>query len=156
MRCLLGLQWLLQIASAVPTTVKAVVSHAKDELLAAAIDVARDEGLRQLSFGRVAKRAGTNDRTVVYYFPSKEQLVREVLLALSRDLESRLAGVGGERLRDHRELLEVAWPVLAHPDADAAFALSFEASAWLQRASLRTGRSSRRSSPRGWSGPRPA
>lgn len=111
-----------------PTTVKTVVKHARGELLAAALDVAREHGLRQLSFGRVAKRAGTNDRTVVYYFPSKELLVSEVLLAMSRELESRLSAVGEERLHDHRDLLEVAWPVLAHPDADAVFALFFEAS----------------------------
>ena len=111
-----------------PTTVKGVIRHAKEELLAAALHVARDQGLRQLSFGRVAKQAGTNDRTVVYYFPSKEALVSEVLLAMSRELESRLSAVGDERRRDYRDLLEVAWPVLAHPDADAVFALFFEAS----------------------------
>jgi AcrR family transcriptional regulator len=105
-----------------------VVRHAKDELLAAAVQVAREEGLRQLSFGRVAKLAGTNDRTVVYYFPSKEQLVSAVLLAVSRDLEARLSAVGEQRRRGHVDLLEVAWPVLAHPDADAVFALFFEAS----------------------------
>lgn len=104
------------------------MKHAKDELLAAALEVARDQGLRQLSFGRVAKRAGTNDRTVVYYFPTKEVLVSEVLLTMSRDLEVRLSAVGEERLPGHRELLGVAWPVLAHPDADAVFALFFEAS----------------------------
>ena len=104
------------------------MKHAKDELLAAAVAVAREEGLRQLSFGRVAKRAGTNDRTVVYYFPSKDQLVGAVLLALSRDLEARLSAVGDERRRGHLDLLAVAWPVLAHPDADAVFALFFEAS----------------------------
>ena len=105
-----------------------MVKHAKDELLAAAVAVAREEGLRQLSFGRVAKRAGTNDRTVVYYFPSKEQLVSAVLLTVSRDLERRLSAVGAERRRGHVDLLEVAWPVLAHPDADAVLALFFEAS----------------------------
>ena len=105
-----------------------MVRHAKDELLAAALHVAREQGLRQLSFGRVAKQAGTNDRTVVYYFPSKELLVSEVLLAMSRELGSWLSAVGEERRRDHRDLLKVAWPVLAHPDADAVFALYFEAS----------------------------
>ena len=104
------------------------MKHAREDLLAAAVDVARDTGLRQLSFGRVAKQAGTNDRTVVYYFPTKQSLVGEVLLALSRDLEVRLSAVGDERLPGARDLLRVAWPVLAHPDADAVFALFFEAS----------------------------
>jgi AcrR family transcriptional regulator len=105
-----------------------VVRHSKDELLTAAVGVAREQGLRHLSFGRVAKRVGTNDRTVVYYFPSKELLLGEVLQAMSRELEGRLSAVGDERLRGHRDLLRVAWPALAHPDADPVFALFFEAS----------------------------
>jgi AcrR family transcriptional regulator len=105
-----------------------VVKHARETLLAAAVVVAREEGLRQLSFGRVAKRAGTNDRTVVYYFPSKEHLVSAVLLTMSLELEGRLSAVGDQRRPGHLELLEAAWPVLAQPDADAVFALFFEAS----------------------------
>ena len=105
-----------------------MVKHARDELLAAALQVARDQGLRALSFGRVAKQARTNDRTVVYYFPTKDLLVSEVLLAMSRALEARLSAVGDERLPGHRDLLRAAWPVLSHPDADPVFALFFEAS----------------------------
>ncbi len=104
-----------------------MVKHTKPHLLAAALAVARDAGLSRLSFGRVAARAGTNDRTVVYYFPTKEDLVTEVLLAMSRELEDRLGGVGAVPLPDHRALLHEAWPVLAHPDADGVFALFYEA-----------------------------
>ncbi len=104
-----------------------MVKHTKSELLDAAVTVARDDGLRQLSFGRVAKQAGTNDRTVVYYFPTKELLVSEVLTVMSRELEDRLAGVGAISVPDHRGLLRAAWPALAHPAADDVFALFFEA-----------------------------
>lgn len=119
---------MLQTLDVAPTTVKFVVRHSHDELLAAAVRVVREHGLRQLSFGRVAKVAGTNDRTVVYYFPTKEALVTEVLLAMSRELQVRLSAVGDEPVRGHRDLLKIAWPVLAHPEADAVFALFFEAS----------------------------
>ena len=105
-----------------------MVKHSKAYLLEAAVEVARESGLRQLSFGRVAKHAGTNDRTVVYYFPTKEALVGDVVLALSRELEQRLSAVGGEQLPGHQDLLRTAWPVLAHPDADPVFALFYEAS----------------------------
>ena len=98
------------------------------DLLMAAMTVARQEGLRQLSFGRVAKQAGTNDRTVVYYFPTKDALVTEVLLAMSAELEQRLSAVAADELAGHRDLLRTAWPVLAHKDADPVFALFFEAS----------------------------
>ena len=104
-----------------------MVRHAKAELLGAALAVAREDGLSQLSFGRVARRAGINDRTVVYYFPTKEVLVSEVLTSMSRELEGRLAEVGQTPVPDHRSLLVAAWPVLAHPDADQVFALFFEA-----------------------------
>lgn len=115
----------------VSTTVKGVVKHTKEQLLSAALAVARESGLGQLSFGRVAKRAGTNDRTVVYYFPNKDVLVTEVLSSMSRELEHRLADVGDVAtvsVSDHRDLLRAAWPALAHPDADGVFALFFEAS----------------------------
>lgn len=104
-----------------------MVRHTKDELLEAALVVARRDGLAQLSFGRVAKQARTNDRTVVYYFPTKDRLVGEVLTSMSRELEGRLAGVGDAPVHDARDLLRVAWPALAHVDADDVFALFFEA-----------------------------
>lgn len=104
-----------------------MVKHTKNELLGAALAVARQDGLSQLSFGRVAKQAGINDRTVVYYFPTKDVLVSEVLTSISRDLQDRLADVGDAAVSDHRDLLCVTWPVLAHPDADDVLALFFEA-----------------------------
>lgn len=103
------------------------MKHARDDLLAAAVQVARTQGLRQLSFGRVAKQAGTHDRTVVYYFPTKELLAGEVLRSLSHDLELRLSAVGDARVPGSRDLLRIAWPVLAHAEADPVFALFFEA-----------------------------
>ena len=45
-----------------------------------------DEGLSCLTFGRVAKRIGVSDRIVVYYFPTKEDLVGGVLAAVGAEL----------------------------------------------------------------------
>lgn len=104
-----------------------MVKHEKAALLEAAVSVAREHGLGQLSFGRVAQQAGTNDRTVVYYFPTKQALVSEVLLAVSGQLQERLTAVGEQQLTGHRDLLRTAWPVLAHPDADPVLALFFQA-----------------------------
>ena len=101
--------------------------HTKDELLAGALAVALDDGLSQLSFGRVAKHLGINDRTVVYYFPSKDDLVTEVLLSVGTTLQDTLAPVFAAPAADHLELLRTAWPLLAQPDADPVFALFFEA-----------------------------
>ena len=41
------------------------------------IDAVLDEGLSRLTFGRLAKRIGINDRSIVYYFPTKADLIAE-------------------------------------------------------------------------------
>jgi len=56
--------------------------HSKAEILDGALAAALEDGLSQLTFGRLAKRLGMSDRTIVYYFPSKEDLVGEVILAM--------------------------------------------------------------------------
>nr|NIR60097.1 helix-turn-helix transcriptional regulator [Gammaproteobacteria bacterium] len=53
--------------------------HDKQEILEGALAAALEEGLSRLSFGRLAKRLGIHDRIVVYYFPTKHELVSAVL-----------------------------------------------------------------------------
>ena len=65
--------------------------HSSDEILAAAVETAFDGGLSQLSFGRVARRLGIADRTVVYYFPTIGDLVASVVVSLGVELQSLLA-----------------------------------------------------------------
>ena len=102
--------------------------HTKAELLAGALATAFEEGLSQLTFGRVAKRLGVNDRIVVYYFPTKDDLVGEVLYAMGGQLQDTLAPAFATPAEDHLDLVRAAWPVLARDEADAVFALFFEAS----------------------------
>lgn len=101
--------------------------HTKDEILSGAVAVASTDGLSRLSFGRVGKYLDISDRTVVYYFPTKADLATEVVLAVGLQLQAVLDGVVGPPAADHRALLRRAWPVLAQPDSDPAFALFFEA-----------------------------
>jgi AcrR family transcriptional regulator len=101
--------------------------YTKEQILAGALDTAFDGGLSLLSFGRVAKRLGVNDRIVVYYFPTKDDLVTEVVVAMGIQLQETLAPAFTSPAADHRELLGRAWPILARPDADPVFALFFEA-----------------------------
>jgi AcrR family transcriptional regulator len=63
----------------------------------------------------------------VYYFPSKNDLVTEVLAAVGAQLQQALAPAFTTRATDHREVVRAAWPILARPDADPIFALFFEA-----------------------------
>lgn len=101
--------------------------HTKDEILTGAVETAFRDGLSQLSFGRVAKHLGINDRTVVYYFPTKDDLVAEVLGSMGVQLLHTLVPAFTTRAADHLELLKVAWPILATEETDPVFALFFEA-----------------------------
>ena len=101
--------------------------HTKEQILDAALAAAMDDGLSRLTFGRLAKRLGISDRIVVYYFPTKDQLVAEVLTAMGLQLQEALAQAFTSRAADHLELAHSAWPLLARPAADPVFALFFEA-----------------------------
>lgn len=101
--------------------------HSREDILAAATAVAAEEGLSSLTFGRVAKRAGTSDRMVVYYFPTKDELIGAVMGELAARLQATLAPSLTAKAADHPALVRIAWPLLATADADPVFALFFEA-----------------------------
>jgi AcrR family transcriptional regulator len=101
--------------------------HSRDEILAGALDVATNDGLSQLTFGRVAKHLGVSDRIVVYYFPTKDNLITEVVGAVGLLLQDSLARAFTAPADDHVELAKTAWPVLARPEFDPTFKLFFEA-----------------------------
>lgn len=101
--------------------------HTKEEILEGALAAASEDGLSRLTFGRLARRLGVSDRIIVYYFPSKDDLVGEVLLHLDGSLESALAPALSSPVADHVELVRAVWPVLARPEVDPVFALFFEA-----------------------------
>jgi AcrR family transcriptional regulator len=101
--------------------------HTKEEILEGAVNAALADGLSQLTFGRLAKRLGMNDRTIVYYFPTKADLIAEVVIALGVSLQETLAGAFSKPATDHLDLARAAWPVLARAESDRIFALFFEA-----------------------------
>lgn len=101
--------------------------HTKEEILEGALAAALEEGLSQLTFGRLAKRLGINDRTIVYYFPTKGDLIGEVIGSMGLKLQHTLGGAFSKPAVNHVELARTAWPVLARAEADPIFALFFEA-----------------------------
>ena len=101
--------------------------HSREEILDGALAAAFDEGLSQLTFGRLAKRLGVSDRIVVYYFPSKDDLIAEVLVGVGLRLQATLEPTFSRPVGDHVELVRTVWPALATAEADPVFALFFEA-----------------------------
>ena len=101
--------------------------HTKKEILEGALNAAMSDGLSQLTYGRLATHLGTSDRVIVYYFPTKDDLVTEVLLATGLHLQEALQRAFAGRAESHVELTRTAWPVLARQEVDPIFALYFEA-----------------------------
>ncbi len=101
--------------------------HSKAEILDAALAAALDDGLSQLTFGRLAKRLDISDRVIVYYFPTKADLIGEVIVAMGLRLQESLGPAFATPVADHRELAARAWPVLTDGENEKIFALFFEA-----------------------------
>lgn len=100
--------------------------HSQADILDAAVAVALDAGMGGLTFAAVGKRLGISDRTVVYYFPTKPDLISAVAQSLGTDLQRLLEEAFGSDRRSAVELQQRAWPVLTTSHADRVFALFFE------------------------------
>ncbi len=101
--------------------------HSRDEILDGALDAALADGLSRLTFGRLARRLGVSDRVIVYYFPSKTELVVSVLTLVAARLQAALTRAFTQSAPGHVELIRAAWPVLATEEFDPLFGLYFEA-----------------------------
>ena len=100
--------------------------HDRDEILLAAAGVAREVGLARLSFARVGERLGISDRTVVYYFPTKADLVAATIGCLGVELQAVLTDAFGDEPLPAADLLDRARPAMSSPDAATTIRLFFE------------------------------
>jgi AcrR family transcriptional regulator len=100
--------------------------HSAEEILEAAVSTALESGLAALTFKRVGERLEISDRTVVYYFPTKLDLINAVAGALVADMMHLLEQAFGSEPLSQRDLMKRAWPVLTTPAADRVFAIYFE------------------------------
>ena len=100
--------------------------YSLDEVLAAATNTALDHGMTGLTYAQVAERLGTSDRMIVYYFPSKSELIVSVATQLGNELQVLLGEAFGDEPATTDELLAAAWPVLSNKRADRIFGLFFE------------------------------
>ena len=92
----------------------------RPELLAAAAAVIRERGLENARVVDVADEAGTSAPSVLYYFASKAELLKEALTSAEErfyeDLEIELAGIEGARER----MLRIVQHGAGEGDYDAA------------------------------------
>lgn len=88
--------------------------------------VAKRDGLGQLTYKSVGAEIGASDRMVVYYMPSKSELVLAVVTAVSMELQSVLEAAFGPERRPAEELMRSAWPVMNKSGHEPVFALFLE------------------------------
>jgi AcrR family transcriptional regulator len=92
----------------------------RPELLAAAADVIRERGLEHVRVADVADRAGTSAPSVLYYFASKAELLKEALTSAEEnfyeELERELARIDGAPER----MLKIIESACGEGDYDAA------------------------------------
>lgn len=101
--------------------------HSREQILDGAVAAALDAGLSRLTFGSLARRLGIPDRTVVYYFPTKSDLVGAVLVAIGTRLQEALGGALTGPVAGPADLVRRLWPALAADEMDPLMALFFEA-----------------------------
>ena len=63
----------------------------KAQLVGCAVDALVEQGFARTSVAEVARRAGVSKGVVTYHFPSKEELLGEVVVSLYRDAGEQIA-----------------------------------------------------------------
>lgn len=100
--------------------------HSRADMIDAAVSAAAAEGLSRLTYKSVAQRLAIADRTVVYYFPTKQHLLVAVLDQVGEQLRGSLQTALAGAPATAGDLLARAWHGLRGGQASAAARLYFD------------------------------
>lgn len=100
--------------------------HDRDAIRDAAVRVAQEVGLAAVTYRLVGEALGIPARTVVYYFPTKSELIGGVLEAVERALRSAMEAALGGGPVDPPQAFASLWNSLATPAMDPVFRLYIE------------------------------
>ncbi|CAN5364381.1 TetR/AcrR family transcriptional regulator [soil metagenome] len=103
-------------------------SPERDRLLALVVDHCLEHGVADLTLRRVATATGSNNRMLLYYFGTKEQMIEAALLA-AIDRFPRIAGALDPLGRTHEPFdrrLRRSWRQIAHTENLPFLRLFFE------------------------------
>lgn len=89
--------------------------HARERLLAAAVDYVAEHGVTDLSLRRLAAAIGTSHRMLIYHFGSKEGLLVEVVRAVEEQQRVALAELDATVGDTMAGLSRAFWQRLADP-----------------------------------------
>lgn len=100
--------------------------HSREDMVAAVATVALRDGIAKLTYRNIAEELGISDRMVVYYFPTKEDIVMAAAVTLSAQMQVVLEQAFGNERQTPDVLLERAWPALKKKRADRTFQVFLE------------------------------
>jgi AcrR family transcriptional regulator len=87
----------------------------RDRLLAAAIDLAARDGLRDASLRRIAADLGTSHRMLIYHFGSKDGLLAAISTAVEQQQRDALAALSADPAMAPTEAALRMWERFADP-----------------------------------------
>lgn len=100
--------------------------HSGDQILAAAVAAAQEVGLGDLTYRVVGERLSLPPRTVVYYFPTKKDLVVSVLGVVAEQVEGAMTRELGDGPLGVVQAFSGMWRALATDEMDPFFRLYVE------------------------------
>lgn len=100
--------------------------YSRDQILNGAKSYVLQYGFLRLTYGRLGKELGMSDRAIVYYFPTRNDLIHAVVHSFSHDMSSTLDNVFGDTPLTKEEIIRRAKEALSTPEMIQLFRLYFE------------------------------